>query len=77
MQHRLHAAIDIADLQRAAVQLHHFLDKVEAQALPQAGVPGGLDVPAIGRLPAWLTHIGEPPTKPWGPWSKLSALKSS
>jgi hypothetical protein len=36
-----------------------------------------LEVPAIGRLPAWLTHIGEPPTKPCGPWSKLSALKSS
>lgn len=32
MQHHLHAAFDIADLQRAAVQLHHFLDKVEAQA---------------------------------------------
>ncbi|MNC63100.1 hypothetical protein D3C75_1131930 [compost metagenome] len=47
------------------------------QALPQAGVPGGLAIPAIGRLPAWLTHIGEPPTKPCGPWSKLSALKSS
>ncbi len=33
--------------------------------------------PPIGLEPAWLTHIGEPPTKPSGPWSKLSALKSS
>ena len=32
MQHRLHAARYVADLQRAAVQLHHLLDKVEPQA---------------------------------------------
>ena len=41
------------------------------------GVPGGTLAPAMGLVPAWLTQNGEPPTKPWGPWSKLSALKSS
>ncbi|SST11998.1 Uncharacterised protein [Acinetobacter baumannii] len=40
-------------------------------------MPGGTARPPIGLEPAWLTHIGEPPTKPSGPWSKLSALKSS
>jgi hypothetical protein len=53
------------------------LPTLNTRALLHAGDPSGSEMPLIGLTPAWLTHIGEPPTKRAGPWSKLPALKSS
>ena len=58
MQHHLHAAFDIADLQRAAMQLHHFLDKIEAQASTFA--PTGRAWQRIETLAqAWQGVVGD------------------